>query len=120
MLVYRSNVLSKRRLFSARPVGLDLCVRFTLFNSLVMEDKLLNEELSRSNGPRRWPVKLFECCDYRDIKVMNSFFCSSSTIKSLNPLFQYYREIGDGVQIFALKLSAGKHNIYFLVVSVLR
>lgn len=34
-----------------------------------MEDKLLNEELSRSNGPRRWPVKLFECFEYRDIKV---------------------------------------------------
>ena len=37
---------------------------------IIMEDRLLNEELSRSNGPRRWPVQLFECCAYRDIKVM--------------------------------------------------
>jgi len=34
-----------------------------------MEDRLLNEELSRSNAPRKWPLKLFECCEYRDIQV---------------------------------------------------
>jgi hypothetical protein len=43
----------------------------------------MNEELLRSHALRKWPVKLFECCEYRDIKVSRLLFDSHLKVLSL-------------------------------------
>ncbi len=73
-----------------------------------MEDKLLNEELSRSNGPRRWPVKLFECCAYRDIRVIPSSIAKSFIFGSTYLRVDLYRAIGGGAQTSVPRRYAGK------------